>query len=225
LHVTIWAAVFYAFVITHVVRLKGPKHDRSTLAECDSCIKHGFKMRFFLTVLNPLPGRSLRRSLVQPIHLSYMLLALITVGCNVAGEYNMTNAAIQEITYHFKDASVPPEYHRSYTISVTTDKVGIVVDSYGKLLADKRYEITNKQFDGIRNSLERNKIRNCTLADDKGCTGGTIERISFSDKKNEIFSGSVYHCGGKDTGNLCGDITSFADAVKNLVPNLDKLLL
>ena len=162
---------------------------------------------------------------LPPGLLLFIFLTVIAVSCNIDGECNMTNGAIQEITYHFKDASVPPEYHRSYTISVTTDKARIVVDSYGVILADKQYEITSKQFDGIRNSLERNKIRNCTLADDKGCTGGTIERISFSDGENEIFSGSVYHCGGKDTGNLCGDITSFADDVKNLVPNFEKLFL
>ena len=155
----------------------------------------------------------------------FMLLTLIAVSCNVAGEDNMTNAAIQEITYHFGDASVPPEYHRSYTVTVTTDKVRIVVDSYGEILADKEYEITSKRFKDIRKSLERNRIRNCTLGDDEGCTGGTIERISFSDGENEIFSGTVYHCGGKDTGNLCGNITSFADDVKNLVPDLKKLLI
>lgn len=154
-----------------------------------------------------------------------MLLTVIAVSCNGDGEDNMTNTTIQEITYHFGDASVPPEYHRSYTVTVTTDKVRIVVDSYGEILADKEYEITNKQFNDIRNSLKRNNIRNCTLGNDEGCTGGNSERISFSDGENEIFSGTVYHCGGKDTGNLCGDITSFADDVKNLVPNLDKLFL
>ena len=75
------------------------------------------------------------------------------MGCNGDGKDNMINAKIQEITYHFGDASVPPKYHRSYTVTVTTDKVRIVVDSYGKILADKGYEITNKQFNDIRNSL------------------------------------------------------------------------
>jgi len=152
-------------------------------------------------------------------------MLLTAVSCNGDGEDNMTNATIQEITYHFGDSSVPPEYHRSYTVTVTTDKLRIVIDSYGDILANKKYEITSNQFDDIRNSLKSNKIRNCTLADDEGCSGGTIERISFSDGENEIFSGTVYHCGGKDTGNLCGDITSFADDVKNLVPDLDELLL
>ena len=137
----------------------------------------------------------------------------------------MTNPAIQEITYHFGDASVPPEYHRSYTVKVTLYKIRIVVDSYGEILAEEGYEITNKQFNDVRNSLERYKIRNCTLGDDEGCSGGTSERISYSDGENEIFSGSVYHCGGEDTGNLCGDITSFAYDVKNLVPNFDELFL
>ena len=80
----------------------------------------------------------------------------------------MIITTIQQVTYHFGDASVPPEYHRSYTITVNTDKVRIVVDSYGEILAKKEYEITNKQFDDIINSLEKNKIRNCTLGDDQG---------------------------------------------------------
>jgi len=136
----------------------------------------------------------------------------------------MTDTEIQEITYHFGDASVPPEYHRSYAIRVTADKVNIVVDSYGDILANKEYEITDKQFHDIKNSLEINNIRNCMLGDGEGCSGGTSERISYSDGKNEIFSGTIYHCGGKDTGNLCGDIKSFANDVKVLVPDLGELI-
>jgi len=136
----------------------------------------------------------------------------------------MTNVAITEITYHFGDASVPPDYHRSYSVRVTADEVRVVVDSYGEILADETYTITSLQFDDIKRSLERNRISNCTLVDDENCTGGTSERITYSDRDNELFSGSVYHCGGNDTGNLCGDIPRFAEDVKNLTPDLDKLL-
>lgn len=153
-----------------------------------------------------------------------MLTGIVACG-NHEGEHKVTQTTIKEITYHFGDASVPPNYHRSYTITVTADRAKIVVDSYGDILADEEYEITSKQFDDIQRSLEKNKIRNCTLGDDEGCTGGTSESISYVNNKNETFSGSVYHCGGKDTGNLCGDIGSFADDVKKLVPNLEKLLL
>ena len=60
-------------VTTHIVRLKlfrlkgSEKHDYSTLAEIsNSCIKHGFIMRFFLTVFS-----------LQPIHLSSYELRLV----------------------------------------------------------------------------------------------------------------------------------------------------
>ncbi len=153
-----------------------------------------------------------------------IILTVMDARCDKDGENNMTNSTIKEITYHFGDASVPPDYHRSYAITVSADKVRIVVDSYGDILAEETYKITSKQFDEIRRSLEKNKIINCALDDDEGCTGGTSEGISYSDKENKIFSGSVYHCGRNDTGNLCGNITSFAEDVKKLVPNLDKLL-
>ena len=172
-----------------------------------------------------LTNRWIRKTIILLLPVLYIILTVIDARGNNDGENKMTNTTIREITYHFGDAPVPPEYHRSYIVTVTSDKVRIVVDKYGEILADEAFEITSKQFDDIRKSLERNKIKNCTLPDDDGCSGGTSERISYSDKENEIFSGSVYHCGGKDTGNLCGDITSFADDVKRLVPNLDKLLL
>ena len=46
------------------------------------------------------------------------------------------------------------------------------------------------------------------------------------DEEKEIFSGTVYHCGGIDSGNLGGDIKSFANDVKNLIPKngLSRLL-
>ena len=50
---------------------------------------------------------------------------------NNEGQAKMTNTAIKEIIYRFGDASVPPDYHRSYTITVTAGGVRIVVDSYG----------------------------------------------------------------------------------------------
>ena len=136
----------------------------------------------------------------------------------------MTDDIIQKIIYYFGDAPVPPEYHRSYKIIVTANKVTVIVDSYGDVLANKEYEITNEQFNDIRVSLKRNEIRNCSLDTDESCTGGTSESISCSDGENEIFSGLVYHCGGENIGNLCGDLNSFANDVKNLVPTLEKLL-
>jgi len=158
----------------------------------------------------------------------FIIITIITVGCfnggsDDNGNYREDNI-IQEITYYFGDSSVPPEFHRSYSITVMNNIVSVVVDSYGDILADEEYEITNEQFNNIRNSLLRNDIRNCELGPDDDCAGGTSESVSYSDGEVELFSESVYHCGGEDTGNLCGDVTNFANDVKSLVPNLEDFL-
>ncbi len=160
--------------------------------------------------------------------LLFIPLALAaTAGCQTTrggGDGANGGETIREITYAFGDASVPPEYHRSYTITVTTDTARVVIDSYGDVLADEQYEITEAQFGNIRNSLETNDIRHCTLDENEGCAGGTSEGISYSDEDTELFSGTVYHCAGVDSGNLCGDVASFADDVKGLVPDFEELL-
>jgi hypothetical protein len=64
----------------------------------------------------------------------FAMLSGIDACRNIDGEHKMTETTIKEITYHFGDASVPPNYHRSYTITVTADSVKIVVDSYGNYI-------------------------------------------------------------------------------------------
>ena len=137
----------------------------------------------------------------------------------------MTGKDIREIVYRFGDASVPPQYHRSYTITVTAGQARVVVDSYGDVLAEQAYEITREEFEGIVRSLSRHRIGRAELGEDEGCTGGTTETISYSDGVNELFSGSVYHCGGRDSGNLGGDARGFADEVRRLIPDLANLLI
>ena len=158
----------------------------------------------------------------------YLLMYLsLTIGCGVFSGAKMSNMVdlneIKQITYRFIDGSVPPQYHRSYTITVTADKADIVVDSYGKVLADKNYEIKQHQFKNLLDLFEKSKIRNCRLRKEDGCTGGTGEKISLSNGKEDVFNGRVYHCAGRDYGDLCGDISAFASGVKELVPDLDEL--
>ena len=132
---------------------------------------------------------------------------------------------IREIAYRFGDASVPPQYHRSYTITVTPGQARVVVDSYGDVLADKTHEITREQYEELVGSLSRRRIENVELGEDEGCTGGTTQSISYSDGARELFSGCVYHCGGRDSGNLGGDVGGFAEEVGKLIPDLRQLLI
>lgn len=136
----------------------------------------------------------------------------------------VTDDTIRQIVYRFGDASVAPEFHRSYEITLTPDRLEVVVDSYGEVLAQRVYDLAEGQFDNLMLSLERNVTFGIELEEDEGGTGGTSETISLSDGEKTVFYGTVYHCGGKDSGDLAGDVKRFADDVKGLVPDLEKLL-
>ena len=71
-----------------------------------------------------------------------MLLALLGCGCNsqhlsTSTDVLVTSEVMNEtnkVEYRYGDSSLPPDYHRSYTITITEDKKTISIDSYGKVL-------------------------------------------------------------------------------------------
>jgi hypothetical protein len=137
----------------------------------------------------------------------------------------MDEEQIQEIVYTYRDSSVPPQDHRSYVITVRPEKVEIVVDSYGDVLARKEHKITREEFNGILESFKRNGIRSAEVGTpDEGCVGGTGERVSCSNGKKQLFSGTLDHCGGETWGNLGGGVSGFAEDIRRLVPDLERLL-
>ena len=155
-----------------------------------------------------------------------IVLPLFLFQCESKGPGDpMEEAAVQEIAYAYRDSSVPPEYHRSYVITVRPETVGVVVDSYGEILASQETGITREDFNGILDAFKRHGIRTAGVGTpEDGCTGGTGERISCSDGKTTLFSGSLYHCAGKTWGNLGGDVPGFVEDIKKLVPGLPRLL-
>ena len=109
-------------------------------------------------------------------------------------------------------------------ITVTFDRAKITIDSYGDIKTKKEYKIRKEQFNNLIKSLEKNAIRELTLGGIEDCTGGTTERISYSDKEKEVFSAYVYHSAGVDSGNLDGNVKNFATDIQKLIPDLHTLL-
>lgn len=132
--------------------------------------------------------------------------------------------SVTKIIYYYTDSSVPPQYHRSYTITISENKIRIIVDSYGDILNDKEFDINASQFENIKKSILKNKIRKGKKVESKGCTGGTGDKIEYYEHENLLFSASVYHCGNKDYGDLKGDIKNVAQEIKSLIPNFSELL-
>jgi len=136
----------------------------------------------------------------------------------------MTSTGIREITYRYGDASVPPEHHRSYDIRAMPHSVNISVDCYGEILAVESLPFDEGRFGELVAALGRCRIRLGDLGEDDGCTGGTTETISWIDGNGAPFRASVYHCAGRDTGNLAGDVAGFADVIRRLVPELTRII-
>ena len=95
---------------------------------------------------------------------------------------------ITKIIYEYIDASVAPQYHRSYTINISPDTVFFEINSYGDTLLQKYYDITPEYFDSLLITLENFKIDNCREKENKGCAGGTGEHIEFHSDSLQILS-------------------------------------
>jgi hypothetical protein len=145
-------------------------------------------------------------------------LSLILFGCvskATIPKDELSDAS--KIVYHFKDRSVPPEHHRSYTIEVARDSSSCVVDSYGDIISSKNNIEPPAFLDGLKVALAANEFERCDKSSHEGCTGGTGESLSIIKNDREIFNESVYHCGGSNYGKLCG---SLLDTIKKLLEHV-----
>lgn len=132
---------------------------------------------------------------------------------------------LEQFSYEFTDSSVPPPFHRSYTIDVNKDSVCLTVDSYGDTLAHKEYSMPENGLEMIANALLKHKInKRFQEKKSKGCTGGTTRAISWRTKNKDFFDASLYRCGGKDYGTLVGDIDSFLIDIRPLTPDLKSVI-
>lgn len=133
---------------------------------------------------------------------------------------------INKVIYNYGDSSVPPQYHRSYEIIATNDKISIVVDSYGEVLSEKSYELDEKKFNMLKEKFFESGIKNIEdTTDSGGCTGGTTESIKILGTADSIlFEGNVYHCGEGNYGSLEGDMAGFSSSLISLIPEFEELI-
>lgn len=150
------------------------------------------------------------------------LVFLTTCGGSVIKNVSFDN--VDKIVYRFGDSSVPPRFHRSYTIVVTKNKAKIEVDSYGDIVNNCEIEITENQFIEIIEKIKSAEISNCSKVKNPGCSGGTSESLKLDIGDKNIFQGRVYHCGGNDSGDMKGDIKSVASDLRNLFVNFQTLV-
>jgi hypothetical protein len=151
----------------------------------------------------------------------FTLVLQVTVLINCAGMKSNNQPSgsgqITKIVYDFGDASVPPPYHRSYTITLTGDSISKHVHSYSETISNVSKPVTNEQFASVVKIIDDCKFTNGKEKENTACTGGVSETVSIYSQDERVYYGSVYHCGGDDYGNLLGD-------TKLLLAELNKLI-
>jgi hypothetical protein len=125
------------------------------------------------------------------------------------------------VTYAFTDSSVPPQYHRSVTLTVTRDEAHIVIDSYGDVLADERVPTPASVWETLGSTLP--SVETLTLeAPGEGCTGGTALRVTVETPEGPLLDLDPQFCAGSNEG-LEEPIDRWIAPARDLFPPTDVL--
>ena len=125
------------------------------------------------------------------------------------------------VVYQFHDSSVPPPYHRSYTLNFDRNQVRIVVDSYGDVLADRTAPMTEAAWTTVSNNFPA--IRNVSVREPaEGCVGGTGFGVKVSTGGETTFSLHASVCGGANS-DAARRVRDWVQPVRTLLPSLDEL--
>jgi len=126
------------------------------------------------------------------------------------------------LEYCFHDSSVPPKYHRSYTISVSSKEISKLIDSYGDTVSFEKREISPEEFKSIQKTFVSAKIKNCKKKrKGDGCTGGTGISIHCYLGAETVFTGHNYTCAGEEVGDLCGETNKINNQLNVILQQLE----
>jgi len=133
--------------------------------------------------------------------------------------------SVTEIIYNFGDSSVPPKYHRSFTIKATDNSISLQVDSYGEILVDTAFSLTEEEFSKLIDNAKECSLKSQSMKEIKeGCSGGTSKSVGAYKDDETVFYGTCYKCGGQTYGDLSGDADKFAKYITSLIPEFSKFL-
>lgn len=101
-----------------------------------------------------------------------------------------------KIVYSHSDASVAPDYYRSYTLTVSKDSIGIVVRDYSRTLLTEIQPYTEQDFQSFVSKLKKagiKKVKEVMSA----ATGCDTEKLALYKGDNNYFS-AYKTCDGGD---------------------------
>jgi hypothetical protein len=145
-------------------------------------------------------------------------ILLLTISCSNK-EANTTE--FNKFIYQFHDSSVPPEYHRSFTITMTHDSISKMVDSYGDTISYQVNKIERSKFEDLKKIVKESELKNRKPTGQPGCSGGTGVSIYCFNKQKIIFEGYASFCGGKNIGDMTGNFEKILNFLNSLIPKIN----
>ena len=152
---------------------------------------------------SPAPAARRRTSSTAALAGLAVLVGAATAGAcasdaDPADEAVELDPASATVEYHYQDSSVPPEYHRSYTLTVTQGEADLVVDSYGDVLHDETAPIDEAAWEDLLAAVSEDGLSGGGAAD--GCSGGTGRDLRATDvdhpASDPAVAVSIEVCGG-----------------------------
>ncbi len=143
-------------------------------------------------------------------------MIMVVTACNPKIDIEKMNT--DKIVYNFQDSSVPPQYHRSYDIEITSKRAAVKVDSYGTVLADTSYVLREGQFQSLVNQAASLPRSGEDLT--RGATGQKSHNINLYEGGNNYYS-LYFDSLSKTSRNE--KVNAFIESVRSLIPDLTQL--
>lgn len=150
-------------------------------------------------------------------------LILVLTSCSNTPPLVLDSKNPIEVQYAFNDSSVPPEYHRSYIITIRETKIHVIVDSYGDVLADAIYPMNSVQFHLLIQKINEANLKSGRNTPNEPCDGGTSENLTIKESGVQVYNGYFDHCADEVPAEM-GNIASVIDVIHTLAPTLGDML-
>jgi len=144
--------------------------------------------------------------------LTFLIITLFLSSCHPPQK---VNSNVDKIVYSFRDASVAPQYHKSYTITVTAEKASIVVNSYDKVLGEGENNVNAKDWNTL---IElSNAVQEPGEFIAEGATGTRGYSIKKYSKGKEIYR---LYWDSLSESNISGDSKKLVEQLHKLSPGM-----
>lgn len=125
------------------------------------------------------------------------------------------------VSYAFLDASVPPQFHRSYELTVTADTSRMVVDSYGDVLATEKVATRPQIWTALGATLGDVTSLQVQPAGE-GCVGGTLTSLTVVDGERVLVDLVIDDCAGANA-EATAAVTAWIAPAREQFPPMETL--